>query len=39
MMPTGFAGLEAQLWLWLVAMIRRIMVGRPPSGCQLASSS
>ena len=21
-MPTGFAGLEAQLWLWLVAMIR-----------------
>lgn len=22
MMPTGFAGLEAQLWLWMVAMIR-----------------
>lgn len=22
MMPTGFAGVEAQLWLWLVAMIR-----------------
>lgn len=22
MMPNGFAGLEAQLWLWLVAMIR-----------------
>lgn len=22
MMPDGFAGLEAQLWLWLVAMIR-----------------
>ena len=21
-MPTGFAGLEAQLWIWLVAMIR-----------------
>src|SRR5690349_19849349 len=22
MMPEGFAGVEAQLWLWLVAMIR-----------------
>ena len=22
MIPAGFAGVEAQLWLWMVAMIR-----------------
>ena len=34
MMPTGFAGVEAQLWLWMLAMIRpeEISVARGGEG-------